>query len=190
MLPTHEKIDGLPFVFLGIAEHVQVEEKAPFPFGPVDIFQLSKHKSHFFFPVSLIHFTWVFLVNEKITLSTTTDKPRIEIFSENGEKLFYVDMLGTGPLDYKAHPEARFSTKPIIQDTGQKTFVPLPKGARWHLICFKVDRVITEPGRYNIRVRLGNKDTALDEVTFNYQKAELFKPEQIKAIQALSLIHI
>ncbi len=184
VLPAHEKLDDFQFVFLGIAEHVRLKEKTPFPFGPVDIFGLSKHKVHIFFPVSLRDLTWVFLVSENTTLSMATDKPRIEILSENGEKLFYVDLMGRGPLDYKAHPEARFSTQPIVQDTGQLTWCPLPEGAIWHLLCFKIDRVITEPSRYNIRVRLGKKDTALDEVTFNYQKAEPFKPEQIKAIQS------
>lgn len=184
MSPTHEKIDDFPFVFLGIAEHVRVDEKAPFPFGPVDIFRLSKHKIHFFFPVSLNYYTWVFLINARTSLLMATEKPRIEFSSENGERLFHVDILGEGPFDNKRHPEATFSTQPVIQDIGKVTWVPFPKETKWHLFCFKVDRAIIEPGTYNIRACLGNKETLLDEVLFNYRKAEPFKPEQIKAIQA------
>ena len=123
LLPIHEKIVGLPFVFLGIAENIRLEEKAPFPFGSVDIFRLSKHKTHYFFPVSLRDLIWIFLIDEKTTLEIGTEKNRIEIFSETDERLFYVDILGPGILDCKTHPEVRFSTQPITPITFCLTFV-------------------------------------------------------------------
>lgn len=59
-----------PALLLGVADFIQ-PSRAPFPFGPIDIFQLSQHKAHIIYPGMIQSLVWVVLM-------------RVELFKENG----------------------------------------------------------------------------------------------------------
>ena len=59
-----------PALFLGVADFIE-PSRVPFPFGGIDLFQLSQHKAHIVYPGMIQSLVWVVLM-------------RTELFKEKG----------------------------------------------------------------------------------------------------------
>ena len=58
-------IKSLPIIFLGIADHIESTGQ-PFPIGSIDLFRLSQHKGHIFYPALTIENEWVFAISKEL----------------------------------------------------------------------------------------------------------------------------
>ena len=67
-----------PVLFLGIAGFLDTPE-VPFPFGGVDLYQLSQYKTYIVYPATVASNEWVFLVGGEFFKSCDLSKWEIRI---------------------------------------------------------------------------------------------------------------
>ena len=82
-------------IFLGLADHHRQDNSQPFPLGGIDLYQLSRHKSHIVYP-GLIGFNeWVLLVSYEFLRSVDLTKWSIRICDENDHEVGTYNILNT-----------------------------------------------------------------------------------------------
>lgn len=80
--------------FLGIAEFIQQQNQA-YPFGNIDIFQLSKNKIHIIYPALTQNHYGVFLIRSELLKTKDFDSLQINIIDEDGK------IVGNGKFESK-----------------------------------------------------------------------------------------
>ena len=91
-----------PALFLGIAEYFD-SSGAPFPYGSVDLYQLSQHQAHIIYPGMIQSSVWIVLLSNEFIEGCDfskwqmriTDEENVELATINFEDLSHTDESGS-----------------------------------------------------------------------------------------------
>jgi len=161
-------------MFLGIADHAETTE-TPFPFGPIDLFQLSQHKSHVIYPALTAQNSWVFTVSKELVHHDYFNKLELRIIDEHGEQIAEAKFHQTKSETKKAES---------LNKTSTTTFIPIPDEISSMILNINFNVSITHPGRYTVEAKWDDKFTEIGEVHFYYKATPGFTADQIKAIES------
>lgn len=162
---------------MGIAEFVQ-ETTAPFPVGGIDLFQLSQHKSHIIYPITVSNNEWVVLLSTEFISTCDYSKLEIRIVDENKAEMGKLSFF-----ELKEHevPTTSDSNQGPNQETSN---IVIYKKSEFIIIHFKVDMVINRPGNYFVQLVYDGNVVEIGSAIFHYNKAPSLTPDQIKALDA------
>jgi len=157
--------------FLGIAEFIQQQNQA-YPFGNIDLFQLSKYKVHIIYPAITKNHYCLFLIRSEILKTKEFESLEINIIDENGKIVGNgkFESIGIKNLDY-APPS-------------DKKIVYVKYDARNFLVHFKLNSNIERPGEYKVVAKIKDKEESIDIINFLYSQAVPLSPEEILAIES------
>ncbi|HIJ79526.1 MAG: DUF4263 domain-containing protein [Desulfobulbaceae bacterium] len=169
-------------IFLGLAEHIQLDGH-PYPIGPVSIFNLSRQKNHFVFPVSGRAYNWVFLFHEELFEQPEKAGFFIEIKTEDGQP------FGNIKIEPYCQPTSNQNKPEIKQQIKEVASIPhdllIPKGFGWIIVnCHQIDGLIKNPANFIISASFQGQEEVIGSVNFLYQKVLPYTSEQMKAIEA------
>lgn len=163
-----------PILFIGIADHVN-QRGQPFPIGPIDLFQLSQHKSHIIYPAITTDNEYVFLLHKDVLDPEKIQNLSIKVFYDDGTEFSSINVGFVGEPD---------AASKVAEEKKQAGTLPIVKGASSMLFHVKLDSLINRPGRYIIKASLGGEFEQIGEIYFHYSPAPPLTPDQIKAIES------
>lgn len=163
-----------PALFLGVAEFLN-SSGAPFPVGAVDLFQLSQHKLHIFYPGMLQSYVWVVLVSTEFLKVRDLSKWELRIADENDNE------LGKLRIDSLSHADEGESRP---QSNIKQTVVDIVENGQFSMIHFMTGGMVYHPGQYTIFSNYDGTVVPIGMVHFHYRKAPTLTPDQIKAIES------
>jgi hypothetical protein len=166
-------IKDFPVLFLGIADHIE-EGGQPFPVGPINIFQFSQHKAHIFYPAFTTNNEWVFAVRKELLDNMSLLNLELLIVDEE-DKLF-------GKINFDTESKTGPYEKPL-QNIPIGT-IPIFKDAPFMLLHFKIDSLVTHPGKYIVSAKLNSEHVKIGEAFFHYNPAPPLTTDQIEAIKS------
>lgn len=170
-----------PFIFLGLADCIR-ESGKPFPFQPVNIYELAIAKRHIIYPANISENYWVFLINTEQIIQSKQEF-RIVIETEKGDK------IGSASLELKDHYDAS-NCEPIINadsitgsniNTGK---MELLSNVNWNLFYFQMDTVLSYPTSCIVNLETDNTKNKLGFIQFQYTKHNELSVEDVKAIES------
>jgi len=165
---------GQPALFLGVADFLETSN-VPFPFGTIDLFQLSQHKRHIIYPGMIQSLVWVVLVRTEILHEIAQSPWALRVADENDVLL---GKISFGGLVKKCPDELQ------NQAGIQQSIVPVFENSEFTLFHFKFDGAVNHPGRYTIYFEYKENVATIGFVHFEYTKAPSFTSDQIKAIES------
>lgn len=162
-------------VLLGLADYIEAH-RVPFPIGGLDLFQLSQHKLHIIYPGTISTKEWVILVSHEFLKNCDLAKWQLKILDENKIELANVNFHG------KAEFQNIKENNKLDREEG--AIVAITKESSFTIIHFKVDSIVTHPGRYTVFSIYDGVSKPIGVVHFHYKKAQNLIPDQIKAIES------
>ncbi len=163
---------SLPVSFIGISDHIK-EAKQPFPFGSIDIFQLSQHKSHIIYPALTTDNQLVFLINREFAKSSFLKKLKIRIVDEEGKELCNFKMTTVSNKDEE-----------IVEDRESSQEISIYMDISSMLLHVKLVAIVTHPGRYIVQAKTNGEFDEIGAFCFYYQPTPPLTADQIKAIES------
>ncbi|MCZ6703955.1 MAG: hypothetical protein O6940_13065, partial [Ignavibacteria bacterium] len=157
--------------FLGIAEFIQQQNQA-YPFGNIDLFQLSKYKVHIIYPAITQSHYCLFLIRSEILKTKEFESLEINIIDENSK------IVGNGKFESK-----RIENLDYAPPSDEK-IVYVKYDARNFLVHFKLNSNIERPGEYKVVAKIKNKEESIDTINFLYSQSVPLSPEEILAIES------
>lgn len=200
----------VPFIFLGVANQISREQGSlPFPFNPIDIFQLSQFKRHLIYPAH-VKGTWgIFLVNQRLIEILQQQDPEIIFRSDNGKEIWNVKISAVPQTASPSLPSKSSSPdptpitpsapKPVVasiatsgqaQTSSNTTELPsetfIHRIGGWGLVALPLPSnvMVPEPSKYTIEGHWEGRKAVLGEIHYLYQATPPFTPEEINAIKA------
>jgi hypothetical protein len=165
--------------FLGIADHFD-ESVQPYPFGGLDLYQLSKHKLHIIYPGIIRTNHWVILISHQFLRDVDLSQLSIRICDEEDKEL--------GTLKFPVVEWKAISDLPKEKRIDENIIIIQEEGSEYALIHFKLDVTILQPGRYRVQTILNGAAQDIGSVEFHYKKAAALTPDQIMAIESTANI--
>lgn len=164
----------IPITFIGIADHVNAIGP-PFPVGPIDLFQLSQHKTHIIYPAFTTKNEYIFLLQKEVFETEKLRKLRIRIVDEENVELGHINMTSTSePVKYS-------DIDKITKDSSHDAILV---GAPSFLFHVKIDSIVCHPGKYIVEASFGEEFQEIGEVYFHYRPTPPLTLDQIKAIES------
>lgn len=157
--------------FLGIAEYVKQGFQA-YPFGNLDIFQLSKYKIHIIYPALTLNHHCVFMISSDLLKVENFEAMEINIIDEE-EKI-----IGSGKFEVKG--TENLNTPP--RSDAKVIYVKYDETSL--LIYFKLNSNIEKPGIYKIIAKIHDHIETIDSVHFLYSQAPPLASEEILALES------
>lgn len=168
-----EQVD--PIIFIGVSDF-SCSSGAPFPYGAIDLYKLSQHKPHIFYPGFTSDNAWVFLINSDFLKSTDLSKLIIKIIDENGNEFGRVSYAtNTEPVVISDDPNKAQGAKPNTIITDENKYI---------LSCPKIKGVVNHPGKYTVQYIYDGITKDIGTVHFHYTKTPDFTIDQIQAIES------
>lgn len=169
-----KKIKSLPIMFLGIADHVETTGQ-PFPFGTIDLFQLSQHKSHIIYPALTAQNKWIFAVSKELVHPDYFNRLELRVVDEQGKQF----------AEAKFHSTASEAKKVERRNkTANTTFIPIPIEISSMILNLNFDISIEHPGKYIVEAKWDDKFAVIGDVHFHYEPTPPLTTDQIKAIES------
>ncbi len=163
-------------IFLGIADHVRCG-KLPFPYGAVDLFQLSQQKILPVFPWPCNSLRWVVAINQAQLLAQKEHTAQILLQDADGRIAVTVNVNLTLEIG-AAVPGA-------AEDKPEDGAVSIEAHAvEWSIVDFAIEGMIPAPGVYSVRLAAGDIDAVIGRVHFPYVPSRPFTADQIRAIES------
>jgi hypothetical protein len=161
-------------LFLGVADFFQLAD-TPYPFGPIDLFQLSKHKHHIVYPGIIASNACVLLVSNDFIENSDLSKWKIRIADEDDSELVNAS-FATFPVNGKILP--------TLEESETKFAIVIEKDTDFTLLHFKINTLVNHPGSYVVQSIYDGKTTEIGTVYFHYQKQPSLTADKIKAIES------
>ena len=157
-------------IFLGIAERIKHDSPA-YPIGKVDLFRLTKHSGHFWFPIAIKDYQWVFIAHKNL-LTKAFESPIIfKILSKANKEI--------GNVTFKVEIDEN-----RIRDSHLNEGEVIIHDDEWVVLNFNIETVIEEPGEYRIKLDIDSDSHSLGRVHFHYIEIPPFTVEEIKALES------
>ena len=169
-----QKRSDCEICFLGIADYFE-DANTPFPYGAIDIFQLSQHKGHIIYPISIQTNTWIFMVSTEFFKHADIPEWELRIVCPNRKQLAKINF--DKGIEQPPKSSERRQTLP-------NNDLPVVMDSKWQIVTFSVGVVVSEPGIYVIESLYKDSITHVGSVEFHYRKAPPFTPDHIKAIES------
>lgn len=166
--------EGQPVIFLGIADFMEFAG-APFPMGSIDLYRLSRHKSHIVYPASVQSNFWILLVSNEFLETAALSEWELRIEDENGCE-FGNAKITSNPSDEKRLTQSEIEARGDV--------VAVVKDSQFTLFPIQIDGVISRPGKYTISLRYKKSVVPIGTVEFHYSKAPSLTPDKIKALES------
>jgi hypothetical protein len=166
-----------PIRFLGIVDHYQ-HGPQPFPYGPVDMFQLSQHKAHIVYPGQLSGTTWLLLVSTEFLNNADLAKWKLRVVHENGEE------IGNTVVSARSDESGEGANPQSVSGTQEKFPLLLPHEAEFILFPMRLESVVSAPGRCIVESIYDGQTEVVGSAYFHYRPTPSFTLDQIKAIEA------
>ena len=166
-------------IFLGIADHIDVLGQ-PFPIGPIDMYRLSQHKVHLFFPVTIgpaltQQCQWVFAISQELMNWGSLENLKLSIKEENGKSFGEMKFISIVKEDEVIDKSRKCSETNVLS---------VMQGASSMILNFQIDSLIEHPGRFIVEANIKGKSIKVGEVFFHYKPTPPLTIDQIKAIKS------
>jgi hypothetical protein len=182
--------------FLGVCS--QVDEAAqPFPYGAVNLFQLSHYKPHFVFPPIIKGDRWVFIIWGEDLTKENLEALEVRVIDEEGNLFTKAKMT---LLDDEEDSSKKIEIKGDSTDNNsglrigrelndasevrRETTICITKENRPVLFSFTTDSLMAKPGKYKVFVKYKGREGELGFVEYVYSPASPLTADKIRAIES------
>ncbi len=162
-------------VFLGLADYYE-EGAQPFPFGGVDVYQLSCHKLHIVYPGIISSNHWVVSISHKFLREVDLSNFSIRVCDAENNEVGICKFSDVNPQVLTEIPteKSKSGTMLIFKQVGDEH----------SLFHFTIDTIIKSPGTYIVQSILNGISVNIGTVEFHYKKGPILTSDQIMAIES------
>jgi len=163
-------------LFLGIADHCENDGDFSYPVGKINLLGLSKISKHFFYPISLKSFSFIFLISSELLENEKSKDIHCSLTKQDG----------TIPLKFTIQIATidNISERSHVDDSRQIIPFKNNEDKAWSLLSFSAEETLNAPGKYSIFIGEDEANILLDDIQFQYIKVNPFTLEQMEAIKS------